>query len=78
MDGRINDLANWLTLQVKGNPRLYHLLESRFHAYGLHGPYVRHELRYRLLPALVVVALACVGCVAMLAAGRRRRRRRRA
>jgi hypothetical protein len=53
-------LARWVEGTLQAHPGLDHWLERHAHAYGLHGPYLRHVLKSRLAPVVVVVAVVAL------------------
>lgn len=83
LNGLAYRLASWIDGQVEARPSLENALEDRLHRYGLHGPFVRHELHVYLLPAmlgvLVLAFLVAAGLtrLTMWLFGRRARARRR-
>jgi hypothetical protein len=52
--------ARWVEGFLEAHPGLDVWLERHAHAYGLHGPYLRHVLKSRLAPAVLVVAVLAV------------------
>ena len=71
--GLVDRAAGWILDFVETHPWLDSFLETHFHAFGLHGPLVRHSLRMRLVPAALVVT-ATLTLVAVLLAVRAARR----
>jgi len=48
-------LFRWVDGMIAAHPALDHWLELHAHEWGLHGPYLRHLLRSRLLSVVLVL-----------------------
>ncbi|HXM58376.1 MAG TPA: hypothetical protein VOB72_23450 [Candidatus Dormibacteraeota bacterium] len=72
--------SSWLDHQVERVPALDHWMESHFHAFGFHGPYIRHLAKTRLAPAILLggTILLVLLVVALVRRSRARRRRQEA
>ena len=69
--------ARWVEGFLDAHPGVDTWLERHAHAYGLHGPYLRHVLKSRLAPAVLVVAVLAVVLVVGVWRSRRAGARRR-
>ncbi len=68
-------LAKQLEGFIEAHPAWDRWLETHLHAYGLHGPALRHLLRTRLLPTATVLLAATILLAALFWLGHRRGRR---
>lgn len=59
-------LARRVNHQIEQHPGLDRWLELRFHAFGLHGPAVRHLLKTRVMPAVILVLATMLVLIAAL------------
>lgn len=77
--GLVDLVSAWILAFDRAHPDLHAWLEGHFHAYGLHGPLVRHSLKTRVVPAMLVVTatLTVILAIAVFRATRRALARRR-
>lgn len=77
--GLVDLVTGWILAFDRSHPDLHEWLEGHFHAYGLHGPLVRHSLKMRVVPALLVitVTLTVLLAIVVIRASRRALARRR-
>jgi hypothetical protein len=70
-----DSLATWLDRFIESHPAWDRWLEAHLHAYGLHGPALRHLLKTRLVPAAAVLLAATIFLIVLFCVGYRRGRR---
>jgi hypothetical protein len=77
--GLVDIVSGWILAFDRAHPDLHAWLEGHFHAFGLHGPLVRHSLKMRVVPAALVVTatLAVLLAIVVIRSTRRALARRR-
>jgi hypothetical protein len=68
--------ATWADHLIERTFGLHDLFERYFHAWGLHGPYTRHLVKTRLVPALLAGGTLLVVLIVLALVRRSRARRR--
>lgn len=71
-------LTRWADHLIERTFGLHDVFERQFHALGLHGPYMRHLAKTRVVPALVVGTALLLALIAFALVRRSRARRLRA
>jgi hypothetical protein len=69
-------LAHWVDRLIERTFGLHDVFERHFHALGLHGPYMRHLAKTRVVPALLIGTALLLALIAFALVRRSRARRR--